>query len=315
MNKENASGIIIPDNNQLICASFFHGVGGMSMGAKRAGFDSIYCTDLEPTTEAAFHLNNNSGVFQRADIMDLNFESVQELLRIESNYILKKGEMDLILSGSPCPGMSALSRLRHWLNDTNHLMHTQTRLACGDGFNTKVAWFEQVPGFMDNQMTKLRREVEARLRAQSDYYYDIKVLDAADYGATQSRKRVTIIMVRKDIGEPSFPKKQQVDYSKVSVHNLLPDIVEFRQNNRKPGKSSYDTLCCTLVATGQEEVREAGNPWRKMTNHERMILSGIASINLDGISETKKKRLFGNMVQPAFAEAICRHIREQILKR
>lgn len=302
-------------NNKLISASAFHGIGGMSIGAERAGFESVYSTDWEPTAELAFHQNKHGGVFQLANILDHNFESVQSFIKETNGSVIMPGDLDIFLSGSPCVGMSGLNRWRHWLNDTNFLMHTQIRMACETGFHSKTAWFEQVAAFMDKSMKKLRREVEARLRAQTDYYYDMRVDNAADFGATQSRKRVTILMIRKDVGEPSFPTIQPIDYSKVSVHALLPYIIEFRPNDKKPGKSSYNTLCCTLVATGQEEVREMGKPWRRMTNDERMILSGMQGYTLHGMPEGKKKRLYGNMVQPAFAEAICRHVREQILKR
>jgi site-specific DNA-cytosine methylase len=303
-------------NNDLTSASIFHGIGGMSIGAERAGFSSIYATDKMEAAEKAFHLNKHKGVFQLKDILSLDFAAIKQFIH-ENNFVeFKQRMLDLFLSGSPCVGISIRNPSRHWLNDTNFMMHTQIRLAGMDGFQSKVAWFEQVDSFMDKPMRKLRREVIARLRAQSDYYFDMKVLNSADHKGTQSRNRTTIIMVRKDIGEPSFPSPQVIDYSKVSVNSLLPTIRAFRADSKKPGKSAYNNLCCTLTASGSEEVMEIGQEiFRKMTNEERTILSDMVGVNLQGIKEDAKKRLLGNMVQPAFAEAICRHIREQILKR
>ncbi len=299
-------------------ASFFHGVGGMSKGAQRAGFNTVYATDCWDAAENAFKINNCSGYFDNCDfsLNRMNFRRIKKLVDRHFNGALKleKGMIDCVVSGSPCPGMSGVNPLRSNFDVRNLLMMKQIRLAGMQGLNAKTAWFEQVPGFFDKPMKALRMEVLATLEAQTDYYYDIRVLNALDYGSYQSRNRVTIIMVRKDVGEPSFPETTPVYLSEVSMQAVLPYIIAFKYGVYGTPKAAGRNVINTMTANDEGLMVLDKFGWRKISVQERKILSHLDGYDISNFPEKDQIRLMGNMVQIPFAEAILRHLKDEILQ-
>lgn len=298
----------------LTLASFFHGVGGMSKGAAKANFLNLYATDCWDIAEKAFIQNGDIGVF---DNVDFNAISYSRILRKINQYSgrnrYKVGDIDCVVSGSPCPGQSSVNPHRSNFDIRNKLMVKQIRIAGTDGLRAKTAWFEQVPGFLDEPMKALRMEVLAALEAQTDYTYSLKVLNALDYGSYQSRDRVTIIMVRKDVGIPSFPEPIRINLEKQSVGVVLPHIVAFKYGKHGTPKLAINNVINTMTASGDGLFVFDGNKWRPIHVDERQVLSHLEGCDLSIFNEKDRVRLMGNMVQIPFAEAIMAHIRDAIL--
>ncbi len=304
-------------NTRPTLVSFFHGIGGMSKGA--ADFEKLYATDMWDVAERAFHLNHCEGLFDNYDFSLDSMNAKRIFNAINSNpnpnpgISYRKGMIDCVVSGSPCPGMSSVNPNRSAFNFKNMLMHKQIRLAGMQGLGAKTAWFEQVPGFLDKPMRALRNEVLAVLDSQTDYNYELQVLNALDYGSFQSRDRVTIIMVRKDVGEPSLPKPQPINLSKQALGAVLPYIEAFRYVKNLTPKTAYNNYINTMTASGDGLQVFDGKTWRGVTSVERQKLSHLEGYDLSAFTDAECTRLMGNMVQIPFAEAIMRHIRLNIL--
>ena len=296
-------------------ASFFHGVGGMSKGAHKAGFQTIYATDMWNIAEKAFRLNKCEGYFENKDFFQNNGKNILDKINAHYGTKFSYGDIDAVVSGSPCQGMSGVNPLRATYNFKNMLMLRQIRVAGMQGLGAKVAWFEQVPGFLDRPMRSLRNEVLAVLDSQTDYTYEMRVLNALDYGSFQSRDRVTIIMVRKDVGIPSFPEPQLIDLNKSSLQAVLPYIQAFRYAKNQTAKTAHDNVINTMTASGDGLLLFDGKEWRKINAEERQILSHLEGYDLGAFKDSEKTKLMGNMVQIPFAEAIMRHIRLNILRK
>ncbi len=301
----------------LTLASFFHGVGGMSKGAAKAGYDTLYATDNWDKSEMAFKQNAllNTGYFDNCDFNLL--DSTRILEKINKHYKGKHnigiGDIDCVVSGSPCQGQSGVNPRRSNYDLRNKLMVKQIRLAGMQGLRAKTAWFEQVPGFFDEPMKAHRMKVIAALESQTDYTYSIRVLNALDYDSYQSRDRVTIIMVRKDVGVPSFPEPIPIDLSVVSVNSVLPYIIAFRYGRYGTPKLAKGNVINTMTASGDNLMVFDGKSWRKINVEERQILSHLKGYDLSIFEDEDRVRLMGNMVQIPFAEAITGHIRSEIL--
>ena len=300
-------------NNRPSLVSFFHGVGGMSKGAARAGFETLYASDMWDIAEKAFHQNKCEGYFDNLNFFDNNAANIVEKIARHSGRKIEYGDIDAVVSGSPCQGMSSVNPHRSTFNFKNMLMLRQIRVAGMQGLGAKTAWFEQVPGFLDKPMRALRNEVLAVLESQTEYYYEIRVLNALDYGSYQSRDRVTIIMVRKDVGMPSFPEPQPIDLSKSSLQAALPYIQAFRYQKNQGIKMAHDNVINTMTATGDGLLLFDGREWRPINTTERQILSHLEGYDLSGFCDRDKTKLMGNMVQIPFAEAIMRNMRTNIL--
>lgn len=305
--------IIFPDD-KLKLVSFFHGIGGMAMGAYRAGFKSMYATDNWEIAKRVFELNKSSGFFDLCDFRKLSVERILE--KINSHFkglSIKAGDIDCVVSGSPCQGMSSVNPKRKNFDFRNLMMAKQVRLAGMHGLRTKVAWFEQVPGFFDEPMKALRMEILATLEAQTDYNYAIQVLNAVDYGSYQSRDRVTIIMVRKDIGMPSFPDHQPTTLEKCCMQSALPYVTAFKYGNDGFPKCAKSNVINTMTTGGDGLMVFDGCNWRTITIDERKLLCHLNGFDFGNIKPSEKLKLMGNMVQIPFAEAIMQHIKNEIL--
>ena len=296
-------------------ASFFHGVGGMSKGAHKAGFETLYATDIWDAAERAFHLNNCKGYFDNMDFFKNDAGNITKRILDFSGRQIEYGDIDAVVSGSPCQGMSAVNPHRSTYNFKNMLMLRQIRIAGMQGLGAKTAWFEQVPGFLDKSMRTFRNEVLAVLDSQTDYNYELRVLNAVNFGSFQSRNRVTIVMVRKDVGEPSLPAPQAIDLSKQALGAVLPYIQAFRYVTNLTPKTAHDNVINTMTASGDGLQLFDGKTWRGVNTVERQKLSHLEGYDLSIFTEAQCTKLMGNMVQIPFAEAIMRHIRLNILRK
>lgn len=73
------------------CASFFAGVGGIDLGFKLAGFETVYANEIDPVPVKTFEENWNLKV----DCRDIN--------KVKSDEI---PEFDIMLGGFPCQAFS-----------------------------------------------------------------------------------------------------------------------------------------------------------------------------------------------------------------
>ena len=303
------------ENLRPTLASFFHGVGGMSKGAHKAGFETLYATDIWGAAERAFHLNNCEGYFDNIDFFKNDVENITKKILGFSGRQIGYGDIDAVVSGSPCQGMSGVNPNRSTYNFKNMLMLRQIRIAGMQGLGAKTAWFEQVPGFLDKSMRTFRNEVLAVLDSQTDYTYELRVLNAVNFGSFQSRNRVTIVMVRKDVGEPSLPAPQPIDLNKQALGAVLPYVQAFRYVTNQTPKTAHDNVINTMTASGDGLQLFDGETWRGVHIDERQKLSHLGGYDLSIFTEAQCTKLMGNMVQIPFAEAIMKHIRLNILRK
>lgn len=314
----------------LTTLSFFSGVRGLDIGAKKAGFTTLFHSDIERNAGKAFKLNmpgegnkqpahlTAEGVFiagKIADINGLNFKTISQYVYDELKIALKIGEVDVIHGGPPCQDFSKCNNHRSVYSLKNKLIFQLLRII--KEIKPKVGLIEQVPDLISPKFKTTWNKVMAELNSMTEYVWDYKVMNAMNYGARQNRKRLIIMLVRRDLGVgASFPAPMEPDLSKVAVHSLLPAVYHF-----SPGQFGDEIKCarsnvfCTMTASGSEKFYGFDGKRRELTIGERLVLSELEGLRLDGISMTHQKRLVGNMVQVSFAEALFRHIRHTILKK
>ena len=179
-----------------------------------------------------------------------------------------------------------------------------------------VGLIEQVPDLISPKFWQIWASVKLVINSMTDYIWDFRVMNAADYGSRQNRKRLIIMLVRRDLGVPvSFPEPTPADLSKVSVHSLLPEVYYFSPGQFKDGiKCAESNVFCTMTATDSQVAYGFDGKARPFTIEEKLVLTELEGLNLGKISKTKKATLLGNMVQVSFAESLFRHIKEEILQ-
>jgi site-specific DNA-cytosine methylase len=325
------TGAIETNSNPLYTVSFFSGVRGLDIGAKKAGFTPLFLSDVWTEAGRAFELNlpsadyplqpdylKSEGVYicgkENGDIANHSFETISKNVQENLNITIKKGEVAVIHGGPPCQDVSRCNVHREVSSKKNRLIFELLRIISDCA--PKVGLIEQVPNLLSHEYRHLWMEIELTLNRMTDYVWGFKIMNAVHHGARQSRKRLIIMLVRRNLGVPvSFPTPAAPDLSKVSVNALLPDVYHFSPgqflDNIKCAKSN---VFCTMTSTGSEYLYGIDGKRRQLTVNERLMLSELEGLILEGIPMTSQKTLVGNMVQISLAEALFRHIREHILK-
>lgn len=178
----------------------FSGCGGMSLGFKMAGFESILASDIDENCEKTFNRNFPSVPFLRADISDVTKDEVDKLIGT--------AHPDIIIGGPPCQGFSLANKRRNKIADDprNRLFYGFVKFI--DWYSPKAFVMENVKGILSMKNGQVIKTIlDSFKKAGKGYTVDCKVLCAKDYGVPQARERVIIIGIRNDLGiKPTYPK-------------------------------------------------------------------------------------------------------------
>jgi len=161
----------------------YSGIGGLSLGAVRAGFTLALSVDYDAILSKIHEKNFPGFQHLQADISHL---TGSRLLQYAG---LKRDELCGIIGGSPCQGFSRIGK-RDQSDARNQLFVHFFRLVA----ELKPAFFlaENVQGILDFQNQLIVTEALNLIR--KDYVLlDPFELNAADFGAATNRKRIFFI--------------------------------------------------------------------------------------------------------------------------
>ncbi len=216
----------------------FAGCGGLSRGFSDAGFNVLIGIDNDQAALNTFELNHAGSVGLNIDLSDPKaFDTIQE--------IVDNKEIDVILAGPPCQGFSVTGP-RHFDDPRNKLYLAV--IECVKRFKPKAFIIENVPGMAVMYGGQVKDEIIRRFK-DIGYNIDAKILLAADYGVPQMRKRLVFMGIRKDIGEPSYPKPTKNKDNYVTCREAIDDLPsrELEQGKEedvydKPAVSEYQKM-------------------------------------------------------------------------
>lgn len=172
--------------NPLNMYAFFAGGGGLHLGFEEAGFNLVLASDVMPAA-AETHLFNNPDVpFLCEDIRKLTAE----------NLIKAAGGVrpDIIVGGPPCQGFSTLGDKLSG-DPRNALFETYAHLV--DELEPKFFVLENVKSLVTLYGGQFKDHI-VQLFENFGYRVHWSILDAADYGVPQFRKRVIFFGTRHD---------------------------------------------------------------------------------------------------------------------
>jgi DNA (cytosine-5)-methyltransferase 1 len=175
--------------NQPTVIDLYAGVGGLSLGAARAGFTVSLAVELDKHAVAA-HEQNFPNVKHLAE--DIGKLDGKTLLRHAG---IKVGELDGLIGGPPCQGFSTMGH-RRVADPRNNLF--QKFFSVVAECKPKFFVAENVLGILDSQYDDIRKQAFAQV--SRDYVLlEPMQLKASDFGAATSRERAFFIGYRKDL--------------------------------------------------------------------------------------------------------------------
>ncbi|WP_306339919.1 DNA cytosine methyltransferase [Streptomyces sp. AS13] len=173
----------------------FAGCGGFAEGFRsyvhnninnESAFESVAAVDIDRAAHATFAANHLS-----ADAMCLDIETFDP-----SPFA---GGVDIITGGPPCQGFSGLGN-GYWDDPRNSLWREYTRVV--STVQPMVFVMENVDRFQKSFEYKGLLDAVKPGGCLADYALVAGVLNAADYGVAQARKRAILIGTRRDLGAP-----------------------------------------------------------------------------------------------------------------
>ncbi|HEV7163965.1 MAG TPA: DNA cytosine methyltransferase [Gammaproteobacteria bacterium] len=191
----------------------YAGVGGISLGASRAGFHLSAAVEWDEITLATHAKNFPKSKHLKIDVSTLTGRD----LLVQAG--LSRGELDGLVGGPPCQGFSIMGKRRPG-DARNNLFVDFFRLVA----EAKPKFFlaENVPGILDSQYDKMRRAALSHVTRKYVVLPPV-VLKASTFGAPTTRTRVFFFgylasAFKKDITEDDF---RPIQTSSVYVQEAL----------------------------------------------------------------------------------------------
>jgi DNA (cytosine-5)-methyltransferase 1 len=168
----------------------FAGAGGLTQGFYAASprFVTERAVEFEPAAAASFAATFGDKVYP-GPIQD---------------WLVKDTvpEVDVVIGGPPCQGFSQLGK-----QDPEDIRNSLWRPYAAALSRAKPKYFivENVPAFSKSQQLQDFRDATGPHGLIKDYDFQWHVLNSADYGAPQARKRAILIGHHRDLPFPGFP--------------------------------------------------------------------------------------------------------------
>ncbi|MCU0114877.1 DNA cytosine methyltransferase [Curtobacterium poinsettiae] len=227
----------------------FAGCGGMTRGFVETGqYNPISAVEIDPMAAKTYEANFGSHVFS-GDIRDWLRGRLPEAA-------------DVVIGGPPCQGFSALGK-QDPLDPRNVLWRDYVHAL--ERIRPKAFIIENVPQFFASpQFADLRREIEIG-GGLEDYAIEPFILNAADYGVPQARRRVIVIGRQRHLpplGQPVplvGPRRTVEDAFRGLVSTVRSvDLPEDRAGSRGPYRT--DELHLTRRPTPTSMLRYRAIP-------------------------------------------------------
>jgi len=199
----------------------FAGAGGLSLGFEQAGFDIAAAVEIDPIHCATHEYNFPKSTIVCASVVDVTGEEV----RRRAN--LGDVDIDVVFGGAPCQGFSMIGK-RALDDPRNQLVFHYVRLIAE--LQPKYFVFENVKGLTLGKHAKFLSEL---ITALGNVGYDVQspyqVLNAADYGVPQDRKRLFVIGARRGLSVPNYPRAYDQRATVWDAIGDLPDADGFEE--------------------------------------------------------------------------------------
>ncbi|KAA9393010.1 DNA cytosine methyltransferase [Kocuria coralli] len=170
----------------------FAGAGGLTAGFHAASdrFRTVSAVEMDPSAAASFETTFGEGIVFTGSIQDwLSADRVPD-------------GVDVVVGGPPCQGFSTLGK-QDVEDKRNSLWEQYARTLTL--VRPKYFVVENVAAFAKS--TQFQQFVDATRSGGSlqDYAFEHDILNAADFGAPQARKRALLIGHHRDLAFPGFP--------------------------------------------------------------------------------------------------------------
>lgn len=233
--------------------SLFSGAGGLDLGFEQAGFEIAMANEYDKTIWDTYEKNHTAPLI-KGDIRNIK----------ESDF---PDKIDGIIGGPPCQSWSEAGSLRGIDDHRGQLFYDYIRILKDK--QPKFFLAENVSGMLANRHSQAVENI-FKMFEECGYDVTIDLVNAADYGVPQDRKRVFYIGFRKDLGiqfefpKATTPKAEDKLTLKDAIGDLAETAIPASDKNRTNGKldilnHEYFIGAFSTIFMSRNRVR----PWDK----------------------------------------------------
>jgi DNA (cytosine-5)-methyltransferase 1 len=219
----NSLAIPTPKTSELPSVSVFSGGGGLDLGLSLAGFNVRYSTDKEESYCKTISTNFPKCFSHTQDIKDITSESIYN--------VIGETAIELLAGGSPCQSFSILGKRESFNDARGQLVFQFIRLI--QELDPSVFVFENVPGILTLNKGQ-DWELLYSIFESTGYTLHQRVLNAADFGIPQIRRRLFVVGFR-EATKFQFPRsthrspEQDLNLLECNLPEWIPSKLAFEQ--------------------------------------------------------------------------------------
>lgn len=232
--------------NGINVVSLFSGCGGSSLGYKLAGCKVLLANEFDKEAQEVYTINHPKTILLKDDVRNITGQQILDLIG------LKVGELDILDGSPPCAAFSSMGkREKGWGKEKNYsgkkqvvddlffefariLKELQPKAFVAE--NVKGLTIGEAKCLLGTRLKGLFQEKTIiSILEQCGYEIRFKVLNCKNYEVPQTRERLIIIGIRKDLNRiPTHPKKvNKIITTKDAIDDLKDDGTDFPNSPKK----------------------------------------------------------------------------------
>jgi DNA (cytosine-5)-methyltransferase 1 len=185
------------ENGRPVGVDLFAGAGGLSLGFEQAGFDVAAAVEIDPIHCAVHEFNFPRCATICADATEITGRKIRDAAGLGNTRI------DAVFGGAPCQGFSLIGH-RALDDPRNGLLAEFLRLTVE--LDARYFVFENVKGLTVGKHRQLLDELIEEFEAHGyRVHLPYRVLNAADFGVPQDRRRLFLLGAKKGAKLPDYP--------------------------------------------------------------------------------------------------------------
>ncbi|MGB4758700.1 MAG: DNA (cytosine-5-)-methyltransferase [Candidatus Saccharimonadales bacterium] len=298
----------------------FAGIGGTRLGFEAAGGKCVFTSEWDPSAQKTYEAN--FGDTPDGDITKINTKDIPDF--------------DVLLGGFPCQPFSSIGKRKGFEHKTQGTLFYDVARIIKDK-RPKAFMLENVQGLLTHDKGKTLSTI-LEVLAELDYDVQYRLINAADFGVPQMRKRVYIVGIDRhlkgiDPTEFAFPEGKPDNH--VDIGDFLEFGVEgytiseklqknylFKLDDGRPKILTKDSKgpAKTLVASYHKIQRLTGTfvkdgptGLRLYTEGECKALMGFPADFKVPVSRTQMYRQFGNSIVVPVVAAVAKKLKPFIV--